>query len=109
MSRMPCGPPMPFSRLRCAKKRFEYSMAPNWMETQTPIPRRGVRVPYDMGLHLSLEGHGLMTHLVEGKGSLVLQNTSCTVKHAAIGSFRGSLHPLYFLLSSSLSRSVNAY
>ena len=45
VSMIPCGPPIPFVKFCDAKNRFEYSMAPNCIETQTPIPSSGVSVP----------------------------------------------------------------
>lgn len=41
----PSDPPRPRFRFWAAKKRFVDSRTANWMDTQTPIPRSGVRVP----------------------------------------------------------------
>ena len=44
----PSGPPRPLRTFCAAKSRFEYSSAPNWMDTHTPMPRRGVSVPCEV-------------------------------------------------------------
>lgn len=41
----PSGPPMLCDWFRLAKNRFVYSSAPNWIDTHSPIPSSGDRVP----------------------------------------------------------------
>jgi hypothetical protein len=38
--------PIPEATFREENNRFEYSSPANWIETQTPIPSNGVKVPY---------------------------------------------------------------
>lgn len=84
--------------LRRAKKRFVHSNAPNWIDTQMPMPNRGVRVPYHARIPRQTQAHvvGCMrgTHLVESERTLVLQDTPSTVQHAAVGALRRRLHAL---------------
>ena len=92
----PPGPPTPAAALLSAKTRLTYSKAPNWMETHTPIPSRGVRVPCVEGFQMSaVSRQNCTTHLVERQRPLIPQDTSCTVKHAIVCALRCCLHALY--------------
>lgn len=92
----PPGPPTPAAALLSAKTRLTYSRAPNWMETHTPIPSRGVRVPYSCK---SSDRCGARqnspTHLVKSQRTLVPQDASSTVEHTIVCAFRCCLHTLY--------------
>ena len=44
---LPPSPPRPLAKFAAANARLAYSNAPNCIETQTPIPNSGVRVPYN--------------------------------------------------------------
>lgn len=75
MYSFPSEPPRPSWMFWDAKKRFVDSRTANWIETQTPIPRSGVRVPL---VDVMLEYLGFQmgrrcvgSYLVEGKGALI--------------------------------------
>ena len=90
---VPSGPPTPRARFCAWKMRFVYSRAPNWIETQTPMPSKGDKVPYARSEHVQKRTRR-NTHLVERQRPLVLQDTPCTMHHARVRPRRRRLHSL---------------
>ena len=123
-SAIPSGPPRPSRTFRAAKNRFEYSSAPNWIETHTPMPSSGVSVPCEMcsrvhdvewkrrrkessrsaelGEAWMDNEHGCREertrgapNLVKCQGPFVLEDAARTVQHALVRARRCGLHPLF--------------
>ena len=74
------------------------SSTANWIETQTPIPKRGVRVPCSHNGPKSFQCASAyveaITYLVKSQRALVLQDACRTLHHPSVCAFRGRLHAL---------------